>query len=114
MNGQQVFEKLSEMSEESRKQCYFWWLSSKEMAASMVDVIAFDNKDFVDETSLDEAVNSITADDIALIYKEIEDEEMSDSAVYGYWEEYSTLLMNKLKELIDGKLRKKGLKMLED
>jgi galactitol-specific phosphotransferase system IIB component len=113
MDGQKVFEKLNAMSEEERKQCSFWWLTDKRLNQNLIEGIVFDNKDFVDETVLNEVADTISADDIVIIYKEIEDE-ISEYSVDTYWDEYSSILINKLREKIDEKLREKGLKLLED
>lgn len=112
MNGQKLFEKLSAMTESERKQCDFWWLVDKALVNNFLDQIKFDMKDFVDEKFLEEVADGLTDDTVSLMFEEIINE-ISEYAVDGYWDEYSSLILRKLEEYMRNKLIERKIEVPE-
>lgn len=92
MNGQKVFEALSEMTEEQRKCCSFWWLVDSrllknDMEFIILDLVDMDTKTTALSETVDKIMDSIPVDDIKDMLDNCETN-MSEYAVDGYWDEY--------------------------
>lgn len=112
MNGQKIFEKLSAMTEEERKQCCFWWLYDKDLIKNLVEQISFDMKDFVDEKSLEEVSENINPNDVAIMSDDLL-EEVSEYSFDTFWDEASGLIIQKLENYMRDKLKGKGVEVPE-
>lgn len=92
MNGQKVFEALSEMTEDQRKGCSFWWLTDSrllknDMEFIISDLVDTDTKMTALSETADKIMDSIPVDDIKDMLDKCETN-MSEYAVDGYWDEY--------------------------
>lgn len=92
MNGQKVFEALSEMSEDQRKYCSFCWLVDfrllkNDMEFILSDLVDTDTEMTVVTETADKIMDSIPVDDIKDMLDNCE-ANMSECAIDGYWDEY--------------------------
>jgi hypothetical protein len=92
MNGQKVFEALSEMTEEQRKCCSFWWLVDSRLLRNDIEFILFDLLETEPGVTAlsevaDKFMQSVPVDDIEAML-DICESNMSEYAVDGYWDEY--------------------------
>lgn len=106
MNGSELFEKLSKMSDDERKTCQFWQLTDKGYFNQCVEIV----KDVVlmeadaTEEKFDEVVNAMGADEIATVARcaQTVEGEMEDT----YWNGFDDTYRQILKESIERKLGK--------
>jgi hypothetical protein len=113
MTGKEAFEKLSKMTENQRKECFFFFVSDKTTIRHHLSDIVFDEKNSVDEEILKQSADEITSDEVSEIITQSESE-ISDYSFNGYYEEYMGILYDKLREKLQEKLEKKNIKLVEE
>lgn len=106
MNGQELFTKLSQMTEDERKVCQFWQLTDSDYFDSCVEIVKDATCTEADgsEEEFDEVVEEMTPDEkaeIARCAQSIEGE-MEE----GYWNGFDDTFRQLLKERIEAKLGK--------
>ena len=106
MNGQELFEKLSQMSEDQRKTCQFWQLTDWDYFRQCVDIV----KDVVtmeadaSEDDVEYVVRHLSADKIADIARTAQtiEGEVEDTYWDGFDDTYRQVLKERLvKEVED-------------
>ena len=101
MNGQELFEKLTNMTEDERKACQFWQLTDKAFFDESFDELKDEIKEAycTSDEEMETVKNGITADDIAEVGRRAQniEAEMEDTYANGFDETYK----GKLRELVE-------------
>ena len=104
MNGQELFTKLSRMTEDERKVCQFWQLTDGDYFDSCAKIVK--NVSCVEtggnEEEFDEVVERMTADDKADIARRAQNIEGEEEDAY--WRGFNEVFCQLLKEFIEEKI----------
>jgi hypothetical protein len=113
MTGDEVFERLSSMTEERRKECLFIFASEEKTIKNFLHDIIFNEKDFIKEEILEEAAEKISSDDVKNVLKKVE-VNISDEAFNYYFDEFNGLLYDELRNKMNEKLKDKNIQLIEE
>lgn len=111
MDGQRVFEILSEMTENERRRCSFWWLVDSRLLNNDVEYIVSDllyNSPQLDVSRITkEYLDTVPTPTIVEVLDSCESS-MSEYAVDGYWDEYQGRYYSWFESDIEKFLKSKG------
>ena len=113
MNGQEIFERLSAMTEEKRKSCQFWWMTDKALIFNFLDGLRNDYNEISEEIWM-KIEKDLNGEVISDIQHNAEETMHQMDAFAGIWDDYTSELHNKLNDFIRAKAKENGVEIKWD
>jgi hypothetical protein len=113
MNGQEIFVRLSTMTEEQRKSCQFWWMTDKALIHNFLDGLRNDYNE-INEEVWAKIEKDLNGEVISQIQDDVEETMNEMDAFAGIWDDYTGELHIKLNDFIREKAKENGIEIKWD